>query len=48
MRARGHVDVAVDVIGPPVEKNQGRTAGRTDVGVSDVQDAAVDLLQCKE
>jgi hypothetical protein len=35
-----------------VEKNHGRTAGRTagrtDIGVSDVQDAGVDLLQCKE
>ena len=45
---RGNVDVAMDVVRPAVEKNHGRTAGGTDVGVSDVQDTSIDLLQRAE
>ena len=38
----------MNVVRPAVEKNHRRSAGRTDVGVADVQNAGIDLLQRAE
>jgi hypothetical protein len=42
------VDVAVDVVGPAVEKNDRGALGRTELGISDVQQAGVDLPERAE
>jgi hypothetical protein len=41
---RGHLGVAVDVIGPAVEQENGWTVCRAGVGVPDIEHAGVDLL----
>ena len=42
---RRHIDEAVNVVGPAVQKNDGRTIGGTGLSVSDIQGAGIDLLQ---
>ena len=45
---RGDIDEAVNVVGPPVQKDHRRAIGRAGLGVADVQDAGVDLLERPE
>ena len=45
---RGDIDIAVNVVGPAVQKNDRRTIGGAGFSVSDVQDAGIDLLQRSE
>ena len=45
---RGDIDIAVNVVGPAVQKNDRRAIGRAGFGVSDIQDAGIDLLQRAE
>ena len=42
---RGDIDKAVNVVGPAVQKNDRGTIGGTGFGVSDIEEAGVDLLQ---
>ena len=42
---RGHIEVAVNVVGPAVQENHCRAVGRPGVDVPDVQQAGIDLLQ---
>ena len=44
---RRHIEIAVDVVGPAVEKDHGPVR-RPDIGVADRQDAGLDLLQRAE
>jgi hypothetical protein len=44
----GDVDKAVNVIGPAVQQNDRRPVGGAGLGVADVEDAGVDLLQRAE
>ena len=41
----GDVDKAVDVVGPSVQENDGRTVRRAGLRIADVEHAGVDLLQ---
>ena len=41
---RSYVDVAVDVVGPALQKNDWRTIGRPVFCVSDIEQARVDLF----
>ena len=45
---RGDIDIAVNVVGPAMQKNDRGTIGRAGLGVSDIQDAGIDLLQRAE
>ena len=45
---RRDIDVAVNVVGPAVQKNDRRAIGGTGFGVADIQDAGIDLLQRAE
>ena len=45
---RGDIDEAVDVVGPAMQQDDRRTVGRPGLGVADVQQAGVDLLQRRE
>ena len=42
---RRDIDIAVNVVGPAVQKNDRRTIGGAGFGVSDIQDAGIDLLE---
>ena len=44
----GHIDKAVNVVGPAVQKDHGRAIGRTGFGIADIQDTGLDLLQRRE
>src|SRR5918993_198215 len=41
---RRHIDVAVNVVGPAVQKNYRRTIGGAGFSVSNIQDAGIDLF----
>ena len=45
---RRDIDIAVDVVGPAVQKNDRRAIGGAGLGVADIQDAGIDLLQRAE
>lgn len=45
---RGYVDEAVDVVGPAVQEEDDRAVGGTGLGVADVQDPRLDLLERAE
>ena len=45
---RGDIDKAVNVVGPAVQKNDRGTIGGAGFGVSDIQQAGIDLLQRAE
>src|SRR6202022_3033235 len=47
-QARGDVDETVDVVRPPVQKNHGWAAAGTGLGVSDVENAGLDVLERTE
>jgi hypothetical protein len=40
---RRDIEVAVDVVGPAVQENHGRTAGGTGFGITDAQHAGIDV-----
>ena len=42
---RRDIDIAVNVVGPAVQKNDRGTIGGAGFGVSDIQQAGIDLLQ---
>ena len=42
---RRDIDIAVNVVGPAVQKNDRRTIGGTSLSVSNIQDAGIDLLE---
>ena len=42
---RRDVDKAVNVVGPAVQKNDRRTIGGTGFGITDIEQAGIDLLQ---
>ena len=42
---RRDVDIAVDVVGPAVQQDDRRAVGRTVLGIADIQNAGIDLLQ---
>ena len=42
---RRHIDKAVDVVGPAVQQNDGRTIGRAGFGIADIQATGIDLLE---
>ena len=44
-KPRRNVDIAVNVVGPAVQKHDRRTIARASFSVSDIQDAGIDLLQ---
>ena len=41
---RGNIDIAVNVVGPTVQKKHRRTIGAAGLGVPNIQEAGVDLL----
>src|SRR5438105_14600994 len=45
---RSDIDVAVDVVGPTVQKNDHGTIGGTDFSVTNIQEASIDLLDGAE
>src|SRR5207245_7974106 len=45
---RGDVDETMDVVRPPVQKDHGRAAAGTGIGVSDIENASIDLLKGTE
>ena len=42
---RRDIDIGVNVVGPAVQKNDRGAIGGAGFGVSDIQDAGIDLLQ---
>ena len=40
-----HFDKAVDIVGPAMQKNDSRTICRAVFGVSNIEEAGIDLLQ---
>src|SRR5437879_7473834 len=42
---RRHIDEAEDVVGPSVEQNDGGSVGRAGLGVANVQQSGLDLLE---
>jgi hypothetical protein len=44
-RRRQHIDIAVNVVGPAVQKNYRRTIGGAGFGVPDIEEAGIDLLE---
>ncbi len=47
-KPRRHVDIAVNIVGPAVQKHDRRTIGGTSFSVSDIQETGIDLLQQAE
>ena len=45
---RRNIGIAVNVVGPAVEKNDRRTIGGTGFGISNIEDAGIDLLERAE
>jgi hypothetical protein len=45
---RSDIDIAVNVVGPAVQKNDRTTAGGAGFGISDVEHAGIDLLERAE
>jgi hypothetical protein len=45
---RGDIDKAVNIVGPAVQKDDNRTIGGAGLGIADIQDAGIDLLQWTE
>ena len=45
---RRDLDEAVDVVGPAVQQQHGRAVGRAGLGIADVQDTGINLLQFAE
>ena len=41
---RSDIDIAVNVVGPTVQKNNWRTIGWTSFSISNIQDAGIDLF----
>src|SRR6202011_1376868 len=47
-QTRGDVDETVDVVRPPVQQDRGRAAAGTGLGVSDIENAGIDVLERTE